>query len=182
VTAGPVVRAVETPADDCGKPRMLPARGWPTVQGVTTTLARIIAATFSPQGLRVAVPLALASVAAAGAAFAAIEDRSLGDGMWWAFVTVTTVGYGDVTPVTTAGRIVAVALMLGGIGFLLVLAGALVEHFVAVEVEEQEVLQRLEGLSAQIDDLTRRLEELPRDRESGRGESNPHFWLGKPTS
>lgn len=125
---------------------------------MTDALARLLAVAFSPRGLRVAVPLALAGIVAAGAAFAALEDRPLGDGLWWAFVTVTTVGYGDMTPATTAGKFVAVALMLGGIGFLLVLAGALVEHFVAVEVEEQEILQRLEALSAQLDDLARQLE------------------------
>jgi hypothetical protein len=47
--------------------------------------------------------------------------------------------------------------MLGGIGFLLLLAGSLVEHFVVVEVEEQEVLRRLDQLSAQVDELARQL-------------------------
>ncbi|TFC93509.1 two pore domain potassium channel family protein [Cryobacterium sp. TMT3-29-2] len=40
---------------------------------------------------------------------------TLGDSVWWAFVTVSTVGYGDYFPVTGAGRLVAVALMLGGV-------------------------------------------------------------------
>jgi voltage-gated potassium channel len=41
---------------------------------------------------------------------------SLGDALWWAATTVTTVGYGDRFPVTTAGRLIAVALMIVGIG------------------------------------------------------------------
>ena len=41
---------------------------------------------------------------------------SAGDALWWAFTTVTTVGYGDRFPVTTEGRAVAVVLMVAGIG------------------------------------------------------------------
>lgn len=40
------------------------------------------------------------------------------EALWWAFVTVTTVGYGDFYPVTTEGRIVAVLLMVSGVGLL----------------------------------------------------------------
>ena len=43
---------------------------------------------------------------------------SFGDALWWACTTVTTVGYGDRFPVTTEGRIVAVVLMLVGIGLV----------------------------------------------------------------
>ena len=46
---------------------------------------------------------------------------SVGDGFWWAIVTATTVGYGDVSPMTTEGRFIAVALMLVGIGFISIL-------------------------------------------------------------
>jgi voltage-gated potassium channel len=122
-------------------------------------LARLLALIFSPRGLRVAIPMAVVVFVAVGAAFAAVEERSLWDGLWWAFVTVTTVGDGDVVPVTTAGRILAIGLMLGGIGFLLVLAGALVEHFVSVEAEEREVLQRIDELVAKVDALAARLDE-----------------------
>ncbi|WP_205856173.1 potassium channel family protein, partial [Phytoactinopolyspora endophytica] len=43
---------------------------------------------------------------------------NVGDGWWWAFVSMTTVGYGDMYPVTVSGRLIAVALMLGGIAVL----------------------------------------------------------------
>lgn len=41
--------------------------------------------------------------------------HSLWDSFWWTVVTLTTVGYGDIYPVTTGGRILAIFLMLGGI-------------------------------------------------------------------
>lgn len=48
-----------------------------------------------------------------------------GDAVWWAFCTVTTVGYGDYAPVTVQGRVVAVFLMIGGV----VLVGLVVASF-----------------------------------------------------
>ena len=47
----------------------------------------------------------------------------LGDAIWWAVVTITTVGYGDYYPVTTVGRIIAVFMMFSGIAILLLLIG-----------------------------------------------------------
>ena len=41
---------------------------------------------------------------------------NLGDALWWAVVTIATVGYGDYYPVTAVGRVIAVFIMLGGIG------------------------------------------------------------------
>ncbi len=49
---------------------------------------------------------------------------SVGSGLWWAAQTVTTVGYGDDVPTTLAGRLVAVLVMLLGIGFLTVITAA----------------------------------------------------------
>ncbi|MGA1837671.1 ion channel [Herbiconiux sp. 11R-BC] len=43
---------------------------------------------------------------------------SFGDAVWWACVTMTTVGYGDYTPVTILGRVIAVVLMFGGVAIL----------------------------------------------------------------
>jgi voltage-gated potassium channel len=56
---------------------------------------------------------------------------NFGDAVWWAFCTITTVGYGDYTPVTVQGRVLAVLLMLGGV----VLVGLVVASFSSWVVE-----------------------------------------------
>ncbi|AGK97364.1 potassium channel family protein [Clostridium pasteurianum] len=64
------------------------------------------------------------------------EGRSFTDSLWWSFVTVTTVGYGDISPSTTSGRIIAAILMLVGIGFLGILTGTISTFFIKQEKEE----------------------------------------------
>jgi len=51
--------------------------------------------------------------------------QTLGEGIWWAFVTVTTVGYGDYFPVTPTGQLVAVGVMIGGIALIGVVTATL---------------------------------------------------------
>ena len=53
------------------------------------------------------------------------EFKSFADALWWAVVTICTVGYGDITPITTAGRWAGVILMVTGIGIIGALAGSL---------------------------------------------------------
>lgn len=102
---------------------------------------------------RIAVSVTLAAVVllfvAAAAMFDAERDapganiHSLGDALWWACTTVTTVGYGDRFPVTTAGRLIAVGLMVVGIALLGVVTAAVAAWFVGqlravTETEQQE--------------------------------------------
>ena len=57
--------------------------------------------------------------------------RTGGDALWWAIVTITTVGYGDYYPVTTLGRLTAVFVMFSGIGIIGALASILASLLVA---------------------------------------------------
>ncbi len=50
---------------------------------------------------------------------------SVGDGLWWCIVTITTVGYGDMFPITLGGKLVAVAIMFVGLSFYALLTGAI---------------------------------------------------------
>ena len=56
-----------------------------------------------------------------------LEISTIGDGLWWALVTITTVGFGDITPVTTVGRVIGGAMMIGGL-FTLALFAGIVGH------------------------------------------------------
>ena len=57
--------------------------------------------------------------------------RTASDAMWWVYVTITTVGYGDRYPVTTAGRLVGVLVMTTGVGLFGTLAGYIANKLVA---------------------------------------------------
>ncbi|ALM53832.1 ion transporter [Halomonas huangheensis] len=64
------------------------------------------------------------------------------EALWWAFVTVTTVGYGDYYPVTTLGRLVAVCLMVAGVGLFGSFAAYVGSLFVVDQEDESERLHR----------------------------------------
>ena len=95
-------------------------------------------------------------------------------GMWWALQTVTTVGYGDVTPTNPSGRIIATFVMLEGIALLTIVIAAITSTFVAraaqesalagsdiVDKPEQRIEDRIDGLGERLD----RIEELLNSRE-----------------
>lgn len=71
-----------------------------------------------------------------GAEGANIQDPV--DALWWAFVTVTTVGYGDYYPVTLEGRIVAAILMMAGVGMFGTFTGFVASWFLEDDKEKQD--------------------------------------------
>ena len=88
---------------------------------------------------------------------------------WWAIQTVTTVGYGDVVPQATAGKVVAALLMLGGLSLLSILTATITSSFVARRQEkaqargEDPMMKELARLSDKIESLEA---ELQRSRVS----------------
>ena len=96
-------------------------------------------------------------------------DPSIGtvwDGMWWAWVTMATVGYGDVVPHSGAGRLFGALLILFGVVLLSLLTANLAAFFIGgdvekVEREEKEADRQLKEISARLERIERLLEERP---------------------
>ncbi len=96
------------------------------------------------------------------------EYSSIWEGMWWALQTVTTVGYGDVTPESVAGRFVAGAVMLAGVALITIVTAAVTSSFVA-RVQSQHRAEdatdedlAAQRLDARLDDITVQLERVER--------------------
>ncbi len=89
------------------------------------------------------------------------EYPSLGIGMWWALQTVTTVGYGDVTPTNVSGRLVGAAVMLEGTAFIAIVTAVITSSFVARATRESEAA-RIEGELSDRELMEKRFAELER--------------------
>jgi voltage-gated potassium channel Kch len=101
------------------------------------------------------------------------EFPSFGTGMWWALQTVTTVGYGDVTPENTVGRLVGALFMLEAIAFVAIVTAAITSSFVerarrerAAETEAADTAA-LERVAAQLAEISARIDQLQQSLEPG---------------
>ena len=128
-----------------------------------------------PQGaLLFTFLIAVVMIAVASGIVLQVEGRSPtaniqtgGDAFWWAFVTITTVGYGDHVPVTALGRMMAGILMMIGIGIFAVLTSYLAsilleeddeqEDDSSVRDEIKELRQENAAMSARLDDMMQML-------------------------
>ena len=87
-------------------------------------------------------------------------------GMWWAIETVTTVGYGDIVPDQTAGKVIASFLMLGGLSLLSVVTAAITSGFVSRAQDHRRaagqdpMMEKLEEVSAELRAVKAELEQL----------------------
>jgi voltage-gated potassium channel Kch len=111
----------------------------------------------------VIVTLTAVVVALGGVLMRVLDHReypSIGRGLWWAIQTVTTVGYGDVTPKNLSGRIIATVVMLWGIAFLSISIAAITSTFVARAAKEQAEKDGHEDTTKQLADLQSRLDRI----------------------
>lgn len=121
-------------------------------------LAPLVRVLFSAEGLRYAALFTFLTALTAGAAFASVENTSVGNGIYWAVATMTTVGYGDITPTTAEGKGIAIVVMLVGIGFASLAIGAIAERFIKPTVRDVELTD--EDLVEQVRDISARLQRL----------------------
>jgi voltage-gated potassium channel len=171
---------------------LIPGAGSYTAILAVARLARVARVLMATRGLRrlarqlgrvvsvAGVMLTICSLAAYEAEHRSNpEFGSIGDAFWWGITTLTTVGYGDIVPETTAGRLAGVALMLTGVGVLGLLAGSLAEFFHLEEAEAEErpaetaaagpvrVPDELTALQGELRAVERRLADLAERTRAG---------------
>lgn len=111
-------------------------------------------------------------IAFAGVIIASLDPaiKTPWDGVWWAWVTITTVGYGDIVPVSNIGKIFAGLLIAMGVGLFSMLTASFSAFFMAQEEEsvvekEQVSLEKLEKIERKLEDLEGKIDRLIDDKK-----------------
>jgi len=134
--------------------------------GLTGKLERKISRFLRTNGLIYILYVNIFIVLVGSSILSVVEEKSFSDSLWWALVTVTTVGYGDIIPTSIFGKWLAVLLMLVGIGTIGMLTSALTNFFVKDNPDEQIKLDKLQDeLSSQrmlLERQSEKIEELHR--------------------
>ena len=112
------------------------------------------------------IVVATAVMTVVGAVLVRVLDRAdfptMGDALWWSLQTVTTVGYGDITPKTPVGRAVGAVVVLYSVGFLAILTASITTSFMERARRQRgdehgrdlaAVLERLDDIAARLDRL-----------------------------
>ena len=122
--------------------------------------------------------VALAFTLMSGLLIAGIDPSidTIWDGIWWAWVTVATVGYGDTVPQSAAGKIFGAVVILFGVGFFSLLTASFSAYFVSrgeVEIEEEEVeeIYRLKDIVRRIETMEQTLQRIEARLNEDRGET-----------
>jgi voltage-gated potassium channel Kch len=115
----------------------------------------------SRRGFRFIAAVTALLVFVTGAVVSVVDTKdfpNVGDGVWWAIVTVTTVGYGDFVPHSVSGRIVASIVMIVGIGFISVLTATIASTFVASDHADTDSSADILAALTRIEERLERLE------------------------
>ena len=127
-------------------------------------LDRVVARATTPRGAAIVIAaVSTVMTVGAGLLMTVIDHEnypSVGSGLWWAAQTVTTVGYGDTVPTSLTGRLVAVFVMLFGIGFLTVITASITSTFVARSHRDQTANGAEPVTAEQLRQLDSRLERI----------------------
>jgi voltage-gated potassium channel len=114
-----------------------------------------------------------------GFIIAAIEPgiNDPGDGMWWALVTITTVGYGDITPATPEGRAFGALLIITGVILFSLLTASIAAYLIDKDVEEEvgkeedDLMNQFYYLNNRLDKIEKQLRDIRNGNERDEGRS-----------
>jgi voltage-gated potassium channel len=115
-------------------------------------------------GFKYSLLITIVLISLGAVAISQFENMKFEDAIWWAFVTTTTVGYGDISPSSMPGRVIAVILMITGIGLIGSLTSTITSYFFLKHEKKspndevihtiQEQLERIDALSNEdIDEI-----------------------------
>ena len=143
--------------------RLLPALRLLRLAVVVNQLRVAVGRVFGTAGLQYVLAILLSLVIGGGALFAHLEpSNTIPDGIWWAIVTSTSVGYGDVVPTSWSGRVLATALMVVGLGFIALFTAAIAARIVDAgdDREHDELMRKLNEQQAENQQIKAQLREL----------------------
>ena len=116
--------------------------------------------------LQIAITLSLFLIVISSISVFIIENpvnplfASLFDSFWWSVITLTTVGYGDIVPITPEGKFFSVLLIGMGIGLIGTFTGYITDYF----IEDEEINERLIRIEDKMNKLDKKIDKLIKDR------------------
>ena len=138
---------------------------FPLLINTSSTIHKVLSRNYLGSVLLVALVFTLM----AGLLMAGIDPNieNVWQGIWWAWVTVSTVGYGDTVPVSTAGKILGAVVILFGVGFFSLLTASFSAYFVSrgeveIEEEEEEEINQLLHIERRIEAMEKTLKRIER--------------------
>lgn len=136
---------------------------FPLLLNTSATVRKILTRNHLATTLLVALAFTLMS----GLLIAGIDPsiENVWEGLWWAWVTVATVGYGDVVPQSVAGKVFGAVVILFGVGFFSLLTASFSAYFISrgeieIEEEEAEEIYRLKDIERRMEVMEKALQRI----------------------
>ena len=136
---------------------------FPLLLNTSTTVRKVLTRNHLGTTLLVALAFTLMS----GLLIAGIDPsiENVWQGIWWAWVTVATIGYGDIVPQSAAGKVFGAVVILFGVGFFSLLTASFSAYFISrgeieIEEEEEEEIYRLRDIERRIESMEQTLQRI----------------------
>lgn len=140
--------------------RLLKLLKFVRIVGFAGRFKRNVAKFINTNGFIYLMSFAVVLILMSAGVYSLAENVSYGNALWWAIVTATTVGYGDISPTTAIGRGVAIVLMFVGIGLIGTITSTVTSFFTQQQADksDEELNKKLTEINDKLDRLERKLE------------------------